>query len=296
MQPAVYAELRYRPHPDLLIQPGARVDYYAQLNRFSVDPRLVTRWSMAPDTVLKAGVGLFSQPPVYFESMDVLGNDDLGVTRAIHTGLGVEQRLFERVDLSVEGFYKHLFDRVVATAGGVPPYFVNDGDGRIYGLEASVRAHPIAGMTAYVAYTLSRSERSDRDQPYRLFDEDQTHNLATALGYHFGSGWGLGARFRLISGNPYTPITGASFNANAGLYTPLFGAINSSRSPLFHQLDLNAEKKWSFEAWSLTAYASVLNVYNHQAEEGRNYSYDYRASEPVLGLPILPSLGLRGAF
>lgn len=294
LQPAAYAELAYRPHPDLLIQPGVRVDYYDQLRKVSLDPRLVVRYRVAENTTLKSGVGLFSQPPVYWESAAELGNVDLDVTRALHLGLGIEQNLFDRVELSLDGFYKQLTDRVVATPGGVTPYFINDGDGRIYGLETSVRARPIEGMTAYLAYTFSRSERSEHGGPYRLFDEDQTHNLATALSYHFGSGWGVGARFRLISGHPQTPITGASFNANAGVYTPLYGAINGARGPLFHQLDLNAEKKWSFESWSLTAYLSVLNVYNHQAEEGRSYSYNYRASEPILGLPILPSLGLKG--
>lgn len=296
VQPAAYVELSYRPHRALLLQPGVRVDYYSQIGKVSVDPRVVARYDVAETTTLKAGAGLFSQPPVYWESAEVLGNVDLDVIRAVHLSTGIEQRLFDRVELNVDGFYKHLFDRVVATEGGVAPFFVNDGSGRIYGIETSLRARPIDGMSAYVAYTIARSERSDRGGPWRLFDEDQTHNLATALSYQFGSGWGFGARFRLISGHPETPVAGASFNANAGTYTPLFRRINSTRSPLFHQLDVNGEKKWSFDSWSITAYLAVLNVYNHAAEEGRSYSYDYRVSEPIRGLPILPNLGLRGAF
>lgn len=294
MQPAAFVELRYRPTPGLLLQPGLRLDYYSQLARVSVDPRLVARWTVVDGTVLKGGLGLYSQPPVYWESATGLGNEDLDVSRALHSSLGIEQALPGRTSVHIEGFYKHIFDRVVATDGGVAPFFINDGAGRIFGTELGVRARPLDGMSIYLAYTMSRSERSDRGAPFRLFDEDQTHNLSTAFGYHWDNGWGVGARFRLVSGNSQTPVVGSVFNANVARYTPIFGGINSVRASLFHQLDLNAEKKWSFESWSLTAYASVLNVYNHQAEEGRQYSYDYRESQVVTGLPLFPSLGIRG--
>lgn len=294
LQPAVFVELRYRPLPQLLLQPGLRLDYYGQLGKVSVDPRLVARWQMAEATVLKGGLGLYAQPPIYWESAPQLGNDELDVSRALHASLGIEQGLPGRVEVHAEGFHKHIFDRVVATDGGVPPYFVNDGEGRIFGVELGVRAQPLDGMNIYLAYTVSRSERRDRGGRFRLFDEDQTHNLATAIGYHWASGWGVGGRFRLASGNPQTPVVGSFFNANSGGYTPLFGPVNGDRASSFHQLDINAEKKWNFESWSLTAYVTILNIYNHQAEEGRQYSYDYRESEPVTGMPLLPSLGIRG--
>lgn len=294
MQPAAFVELRYRPVPSLLLQPGLRLDYYSQLERVSIDPRLVARWTVVDGTVLKGGLGLYSQPPVYWESAPGLGNEELDVSRALHSSLGIEQTLPGRTSVHIEGFYKHIFDRVVATEGGVAPFFINDGTGRIFGTELGVRAQPLDGMSVYLAYTMSRSERSDRGAPFRLFDEDQTHNLSTAFGYHWDNGWGVGTRFRLVSGNPQTPIVGSVFNANVAGYTPVFGGINSERASLFHQLDVNAEKKWSFESWSLTAYLSVLNVYNHQAEEGRQYSYDYRESQAVTGLPLFPSLGVRG--
>ena len=38
----------------------------------------------------------------------------------------------------------------------------------------------------------------------------------------------------------------------------------------------------------------MQNVYNHQSDEGRTYNFDYSKSGVIPGLPIIPSLGLRG--
>jgi hypothetical protein len=40
VQPALYAEIAYRPIPELLIAPGARLDYFYELRHVSLDPRL----------------------------------------------------------------------------------------------------------------------------------------------------------------------------------------------------------------------------------------------------------------
>jgi hypothetical protein len=41
-------------------------------------------------------------------------------------------------------------------------------------------------------------------------------------------------------------------------------------------------------------FLEVLNVYNQGNQEGVTYNYDYRQSQIVSGLPIVPNLGIRG--
>jgi hypothetical protein len=175
---------------------------------------------------------------------------------------------------------------------------VNGGIGRIYGLETMARLNPQPGASrafGFLAYTLSRSERKDHpSQPWRLFDFDQTHILTMAGGYRLPRNWDVSGTFRLVSGNPTTPVTGSVYDAAGDYYTPIFGPINSARNPLFHQLSVRVEKQWRFKAWGLAAYLDVQNAYNHRSQEGVQYSYDYARSAPVQGLPVLPSLGLRG--
>jgi hypothetical protein len=292
-RPAAFAELSYRPVEELLLVPGVRVDYFQDAAAWTIDPRFTTRYSVTDSTTLKGGIGTYSQPPEWYQLIPAIGNAELLPYRALHTSLGVEQRLFRGFEVGVEGFYKHLYDRVVGTPGGEAPHFINDGTGRIYGTEFSVELDR-GSHFGYLAYTLSRSERNDRDEGYRLFDQDQTHVLSALYNYKFGSGWSAGARFRLVSGNPTTPVVGGVYDANSDLYVATYGPTNSERLPTFHQLDVRGEKKWTFEDWALTAYLEVLNAYNQQNVEGTSHSFDYTETETATGLPIFPNIGVRG--
>jgi hypothetical protein len=293
VRPGAFAELSYRPLPNWLLLPGVRADYDHGTRSWVVDPRFSTRYGVTDLTTLKGGVGLYSQPPEYYQLIDLFGNPELKPYHALHTSLGVEQVVADGFEVGLEGFYKHLYNRIVGTPGGVPPFFINDGQGRIYGAEVSAELKTDAHF-GYLAYTISRSERQDRDDAWRLFDYDQTHNLSLVYSYDFGSGWSAGARFRLTSGDPETPVLGGVYDANSDLYRAVYGEVNSQRKPTFHQLDVRGEKKWAFEDWSLTAYLEILNAYNAQNVEGTSYSFDYSEKETATGLPIFPNLGIRG--
>lgn len=293
LSPAAYVEAAVRPVDPLEITLGLRGDYFEHLRAFTLDPRLGVRYAMTPETTFKAGVGRYTQMPEYYLSIPGLGNPDLEPYYAIHTSAGVEQKIGDELEAGVEGFYKHLDHRVVATPDQQPPYFINDGQGRIYGAEFSAKLHT-GDTRGFLAYTISRSERQDRDDPYRLFDLDQTHLLSLALTQGLGKGWEVGARFRLTSGDPTTPIIGAVYDATTGQYVPRFGKVNSERLPLYHQLDLRVEKQWALGELKLAAYLDLINAYNAEHREGTEYSYDYAKSRPITGVPLFPSLGLRG--
>ena len=294
-RPAAYVEVGLHPFDPLQIQAGVRVDWSDEIKKWNVDPRLSARYALDEHWTIKAGVGLFSQPPQFQESARLLGNPQLMPNRALHVGAGFDHKFNDTFSIGVEGFYKWLDELVVSTADGLSPNFVNAGVGRIYGLEVSARARPMGRFFGFLSYTFSKSER--RDQPnaaWRLFDYDQTHILTLAAGYRLGRGWEVGGTFRLVSGNPTTPIVGSIYDARYDSYLPINGAVNSSRLPLFHRLDVRVEKKWTFTSWSLAAYLDVQNVYNRQNQEGIRYNFDFSQSTVLPGLPIIPSIGLRG--
>ena len=296
-RPAGYLEAVVQAGERLTLVPGVRVDYFSDIQQGSVNPRLTGRFKLAPETTLKGGVGLFSQPPDYGETVAPVGNPNLGLSQAQHYGLGVEQAFGHTGSVSLEGFYKRLSDLEVNGVGpDGNPLLVNGGKGRIYGLEVLAKLNPTGKAFGFASYTLSRSERNDYGVAWRPFDYDQTHILTLMGGYKFGRGWDFGSTFRLVSGNPRTPIVGSVYDANSDFYNPVYGPVNSARDPLFHQLSIRIEKAWKFKAWQLASYLDVQNVYNHRSQEGLQYSYDYSRSKPVQGLPILPSLGLRGEF
>ncbi len=294
LRPGAYLEFGVRPWEQLLFVPGVRVDYYRDIEALTVDPRLTARYDVTQKTALKAGVGLYSQAPEYWMALNEIGNPNLDPYHAFQTSAGVEQKVGDHVKLGAEGFYKWLYDRPVETQGNRPPRFVSEGEGRIYGGELSAEMTPREGTFAYLAYTISRSERRDLDERWRLFDSDQTHILSVVASHDLGKGWELGARFRLISGDPTTPVIGSTYDATSGVYAPIYGLNNSERNPMFQQLDVRVQKKWRVGPGSVALYLDLQNAYNAENQEGYSYSFDYREKETVSGLPILPNLGLRG--
>ena len=291
-RPAMYSELELVPWKGARIVPGVRLDYTKETRAWDVQPRFSARQDIGPSyprTTVKGGVGIFNQAPSPQQSNSVFGQAGLSSNRAIHYGLGVEREFTKNIEVSVEGFYKQL-DNLVVTQGG------NSGDGQIYGLETLIRYKPDSRFFGWVAYTLSRSLRRDTpDQPIRNTQFDQTHILTLLGSYRLGGGWEVGARFRLVSGNMYTPRAYGFYDANSGTYLPLqdYPPFNS-RLPLFHQLDIRIDKTWKFKTWQLGAYADVLNVYNSGNVEGVSYNFNSTKQTYITGLPILPSIGIRG--
>jgi hypothetical protein len=293
VRPGTYAEVEWRPITPILIVPGIRVDYYSDQRAFTVDPRLTTRYELSETVSLKGGVGIYSQNPQYYELLRNLGNPKLEPYHALQFSAGVEHHATKALSVGTEGFYKRLYNRIVSTPGGQEPYFTNHGVGRIYGVELSAR-YSGPRLSGWFAYTLSRSERQDRNESWRLFEADQTHILAFTGNYRLGRGWECGGRFRLISGNPYTKVKSAVYDANVDVYQPVNASPFSARNPLFHQLDARVEKTWQFTQWKIAWYVDVQNVYNAKNYEGFDYSYDYQKRQRVAGLSFVPNLGLRG--
>ena len=293
LRPAAYLEALWQPAPRLTVVPGARVDYLSDVEVWTFDPRLTARFQLGPATILKGGVGLFSQAPSGSESLPVLGNPHLRPARAQHYSFGLEQEVGTRWKLTVEGFYKRL-EHVIVNSALPGENLNNDGIGRIYGAEASAKLRPTAKSSGFLSYTLSRSERNDHGEGWRPFNWDQTHILTVAGAYRLGASWDLSATFRYVTGNPTTPVVGGVYNARTDLYTPVYGAINSARSNAFNRLDLRVEKSWQVGAGRLATYVDVQNALNRKNEEGRAYNYDYSQAGVVSGLPLIPSVGLRG--
>lgn len=302
-----YLEAIWEPTSGLKVIPGVRLDSYFYLgrSRWSLDPRLTVRTDVGRGVTLKGGAGLFHQLPADVFLDPTYGNPDLGLEWAEQYSIGLEWRLSRHALLDVQGFYIRRHDLAVptqqgqvTTGGGFRPfYYANAGWGRSYGMELLLKHDVTERFYGWIAYTLSRTEEVTREgRPLTTGRFDQTHILTAVGSVRPGRGWEVGARFRLVSGNPVTPIRGGSFMADTGEYLPMLGKRWSGRGPLFHQLDFRVEKTWTFERWLLSVYLDIQNIYNAENIEFTIWDYRYRKSYGVRGLPILPTLGLKGVF
>ncbi len=299
---AWYGEFELRPVKDFRLINGLRVDYFGLLQKVGLDPRFVARYEVVEGTTLKGGVGLFHQMPQPNEIDEAFGNPDLDLISAIHYSIGVEQKIIENLEIGLEGFYKDISNLVVSPEmdaqpnGAAPeePMYTNDGRGEVYGLELMLKHYPTDRLFGWVSYTLMRSRRVDHPgERERRFDYDQTHILTVVASVVLGRGWEAGVRFRLVSGNPETPIIGAIYEGDSDIYFPLYGESNSTRLPMFHQMDIRLDKKWEWKYMKLAVYIDVQNIYNQQNVEGYDYNYDFQQRQYFYGLPVIPSFGFK---
>jgi hypothetical protein len=256
-------------------------------------------------TTLSAGVGTYAQAPTILQVAEETGNPALGAVRAIHYGVGVEQTVTPAwLKVSLQLFVKTL-DRVVEPSEDhvvrdgvlVPERYNSDGRGRVFGMELLVRLLPDHFVYGWLAYTLSRSERwSERADRWIAFDYDQTHVLTLLVGFQLPKRWNVSLRFRVATGNPYSAVETAVFDADYGAYVPIYETVPSKRLPTFHQLDLRVDKTWEWSRIRLKLYLDITNVYYAKNAEFAMYNYDYSKREYVYGLPIIPSVGFQIAF
>ncbi|MDX2023557.1 MAG: TonB family protein [Deltaproteobacteria bacterium] len=302
--PAAFAEAEIRLASKLLVLPGVRLDYSTQVKEVVVQPRVTMRHSLNTQWVLKGGVGLFSQGPQPWENSADFGNVNVKNERALHYSAGAEYRPRPYLTFDITGFYKDLYNLISQTDATVvengmnkPLRYDNKGEGQVYGMEAVIRHEFNRNFTGWIAYTLSRSKRRDSGQTEsRLFDYDQPHILTVLGSYLLPRNWQVGGRFRLVSGNPRTPVVGALYNSVADRYDPVYGQANTARSGAFHQLDFRVDKKWIYDRWMLNAYLDIQNVYNRSNPEGLQYNFNYRQSKTQQGLPLVPIIGIRAEF
>jgi hypothetical protein len=311
---ALYTDATIEPGAGLTITPGLRGDYfrYVDQNRFTFDPRLVVRWAVTPKQTFKGGVGIFHrmQDPQLLDPK--YGTPGLPPIWADQYSLGFVRQLTDKISLDTTFYYLRRHDEAVPVVGGFAP----TGRGRSYGMELILKHAFTERFFGWIAYSLSRAEQTvytvngpstsnmgmgtlqmpgAQSVTWYPTDFDQTHNLIAIGSYAFHA-WRFGTRFRLVTGNPETPVFEGPYDADSGMYACRQGPTNSARKPTFNQLDLRAERTWTFNAWSLGAYLDIQNVYNAQNPEFTIPDYRCRGSIPVRGIPFFPILGIRGLF
>ncbi len=326
---AYWVEGQITPGAGFKIIPGfrfERVDFYHSQG-YEYLPRLNVRWQPLENTTFKAAVGLYAKLPEPRYFTETIGNPFLKTERSTQYVAGFEQKFSELVNLDIQGFYtkrsrlRQDSNGVINTEQGVQSLiYDNGGRGHTIGLQLLLRheLEPNGRFFGWVSYTLSRSVVTDssidffedpntggddgllrerRDQYTYLSEFDQTHILTIVGQWVIGKGWEAGFRFRLTSGNPYTPLNRGrvGFDADRDNYYVNLDQVgrNSGRLPVFHQLDVRVERNWTYSLVKLGLFLDILNVYNHRNTEQYSYDYRYRGVAPLRTIPFFPNLGIQ---
>jgi hypothetical protein len=317
------------------VVPALRVNVFAYADRVLVrpDPRLDIRGQVHPNVAVFGRVGAYATPVVLSsggartslitQNGQVFGGIadvpsyliaffDPGIegelrdgsassTYAMHGSTGVEAALPWQLDLRGTVFWRE----VLSTS--VPVYF-DDGSSlildssrrRAAGLELLLRRALGPQLDGWIGYTLmwSRQQFVDRGdpRPWQPGIFDQRHNLVVLLSASLPRNFRLGMRFRVVSGNPESPVLGGeavSWDRLGTYYRPIRGEFGSRYQPVFHQLDLRLDKRWVRDRASVSVYLDVQNIYNNVYPEVPVYTRDWSQRSSLVGLPIFPSLGVQ---
>lgn len=290
---------------------GGRIDFFNGINNeFTFSPRFSTSYMIDELTSLNLSAGIYRQFPSYIWLTASASNKNLQPVKVNQYILGLERLLRDDVRIKLEGYYKEysnypaseLRPYLVLANTGVGYAGANDnfsgfgleslisaGKGNVRGFELSMQKK--AADTPYygiLSLTYSESNFTAIDGIERPGAYDQRWILNASSGYIFNEKWEASIKFRLATGNPYTPF-------NEGGSQSLENYLAERFKPL-HSLDVRFDRKWNFDSWKLILYVDVQNIYNNK--RSNNISYNYRENKVESGsnLGIFPTIGLSAEF
>jgi hypothetical protein len=290
---------------------GVRGDYFTQIeNKFTFSPRFGFNYMVDPLTHLSFSTGVYYQSPSYIWLVADRSNLNLRSVRVNQYVFGYDRMLREDTQVKVEVFYKKYTNYpasvlrpyvVLANTGagfsgssdnytsfGLEP-LVSEGNGTARGVEFSLRKKsselPYYGI---ISVTGSRATYIALDGVPRPGAYDQSLIINISGGYIFNKEWEASFKFRLSTGNPYTP-----YNDDG---TQDVSMYNVRRFKSLHALDLRVDKRWNFENMALITYLDVQNVYNNKNSNTVSYNSFKKKVEYGASIGILPSIGVSLEF
>lgn len=279
---------------------GVRFDIHRDINSFSyLSPRSSIEVAIDRINRISFATGLYQQVHDMYFTNDTFGNPELTTKKAVHYVLGYSHDFPAAMTLTIEGYYKKLWDLVVA--GGVQT-FDDAGTGNVYGGEVFLKRNLGRDFFGWISYGYSVSKRNDHDgQGEYLFNYDRTHIVNIIVSYRAVSWFQAGVKWRYATGLPYTEIIASRYDQSEGEYFPVYSNdYNSGRLPAYHKLDIRFDffadmfgAKWNFYIELLNAYNNP-NVYDRSFNQRQPYSDDNPSD--VQDLPFLPYFGIEVRF
>jgi hypothetical protein len=275
----VFLHYIVRPFKRLQATIGARTDYYANNDRYSVSPRLSVSYSLTDRTSINGSVGFFTQSLPHFFLVQNERNRELDNPRSIHYIAGINHLLTEDTKLIIEAYrkeYKYMplnpsqpsLFVLDETLYQFPFYlahqfFVDTGTAEAQGVEANIQkklAKSIYGI-AGASYSVTRYTGYDGIRRKRVFDNRIIINIGG--GYKPNEKWEFSLRWVYAGGTPYTPFDiERSREVNSAVFDET--RINADRHPDYHSLSIRFDKRFHFASSNLIFYLDVWNVYNRK--------------------------------
>ncbi len=332
---------------NLILEPSFRLHYYSSLSVASPEPRLGVKYNVTEFFRLKGAGGLYSQnliaansdrdvvnlfygylaspenlPSTFIQEDGTVKDINNPIQRAAHAILGFEWDVTRRINLNVEGYYKHFpqitnlnRNKIYEDNSDVNTQHIPDNlkkdfvveTGKAYGLDFVLK-YEEKNYYFWAVYSLAYTDRWDGFQTYNpVFDRRHNVNLVASYSWGKDNRWAADLRWNFGSGFPFTQTAGyygpePDFSGgidadisetNANDVSIIFGELNKGRLPDYHRLDFSLSRNFKLSDRSnIEVNLSVTNLYDRE-----NVFYVDRVQyETVYQLPLMPSLGVNWRF
>ncbi len=268
-----FIQWKYRPNERITVTAGWHAAYHSLSGDVSIfEPRLGMQYKANDRTVFSAGAGLHSQTQASYLYASTTGTDAAGnlimpnqqmkMTRSLHTVLGMSRQLSSNWSLKMEAYYQELsnipveiqsssFSLINSGAGFsrfFPDSLVNEGTGRNFGVEATVARAFRDGWFMMLTGSLFDSKYAGSDGVERNtdFNGQYAWNALASRDWKFNEQWRLvtGLKFTMAGGRWYG-YADAEASADAREVVFLDEDFNSRQFDPYMRLDFKTNMTWN---------------------------------------------------
>jgi hypothetical protein len=294
---------------------GLRADNYGFLeDSFYPSLRFSSTIRASEQLTFKGSWGIYHQAPSYVWTVNP-ANRNLKALRNNMSIVGLDYRMRDDTNLTIEGYYKQYNNLPTGITLGVTDYLVltNTGasyggseddfqsfgyfdlvskaDGKAYGLELSIQKKyseiPLYGQLS-IGYGKSEYTAFNGKTYPGQFDQRFIFNFSG--GYKFNEKWELSGKFRVFTGAPFTPVYKPS--ENNGAIQNLPDEYLSERLRTGHHLDLRLDRRFNFSRWTMILFTDIQNIYNYKTQVKPRYEAWEDEIEDTNAIGLLPSIGI----
>lgn len=244
---------------DVVVRPGARMEYSDALNKYLLLPRISLAQRIGRYSQVSLTAGDYAQKPNYtfLQRGSALVN-----ARATHYIANFQYSRPNQV-FRVESYYKR-YRNLLTTL----PQLANDGGGYAGGVDVFWRdSKSLNGFDYWVSYTWLETQRRFMDYPVRTTPTFASPHTAHVVAKYFFSRIGLfvGSSYSAAAGRPY--------------YNPNNTVFLADRTPVYQNLNVNAAL---LRRWGKTFNTFVFAINNIAGNEQIfNYRYSTDGSYRV---------------
>lgn len=308
---ALFFELQQKISRFFTANLGVRSDYFSSNERVYLSPRIQLKYEMSEVSYFNINLGRYIQALPIIITVQNSKFRRLKSPENYSFSAGYSHLLTAGTRLSIEGYYKqyinlpmdpalpglNIMDEVQFSDGLISSHSDLNESGKAYaaGIEIVIQKKLEESVYGIVAAGYGVSKYLDLNDIWRSRINENKFTFSATGGYKPDKYWEFSGRFICAGGIPYTPFDEiASGNINSGVIDEQ--AINSSRYPSYHSLNLRFDRRFYFESSNLILYISVWNIYNNKNISSYYWKKTSNSQGTIYQWGLLPIFGIEYEF